>query len=98
MSRASQHRWNLRLGALLFLVGQCISAAHASEFGTVPHEHAGYSCLAVLLDDPEDPAPAAALQTPALKTSVRIPVQIARSAPIGSVQAVRPPATGPPSI
>jgi len=43
--------WKLKLGIILFLVGQLFSIVHASEHGSETHEHDGALCLATLNEE-----------------------------------------------
>ena len=98
MLRIAQHKWTLRLGMVLFLAGQALSVAHASEFGHEPHEHNGVACVAILTDEPDGLVPAASLSAPKLTALAFVAAQPGRQARLGRPHAVRPPPTGPPSV
>jgi hypothetical protein len=98
MTRAPHKRCKLTLGILLFLASQLFATAHASEFGTAAHEHSGYACLALSVDDHDGLAPAADLCTPALRPGTSTTLLMPVPKPTDAGAAVRPPATGPPSI
>ncbi|MYF01239.1 MAG: hypothetical protein F4234_13930 [Gammaproteobacteria bacterium] len=98
MSLIAQHNWILKLGVVLFLAGQTISVVHASEFGSLPHEHNGVACIAILADDQEGLVSAANLTAPMFVAAVSAATQSARQAPLKRLRPIRPPPTGPPSI
>lgn len=98
MSSIARHNWILKLGVVLFLAGQTISVAHASEFGSLPHEHNGVACIAILADEQEGLVPAANLTAPIFVAAASAATQSARQAPLKRLRLIRPPPTGPPSI
>ncbi len=98
MTRAPHKSCKLTLGIILFLASQLFATAHASEFGSAPHEHNGYACLALSVDDHDGLVPTADLRTPALRPGTATTLLTPAPAPADAGTAVRPPATGPPSI
>lgn len=98
MPPIAQHNWILKLGVVLFLAGQTISIAHASEFGSLPHEHNDVACIAVLTDVQEGLVPTANLTAPMFVAAASAATQSARQAPLKRLRLIRPPPTGPPSI
>ena len=98
MSLVPLYNWKRKLGILLFLFGQVVSVAHASEFGTAPHEHDGVECVAILTDDHDGLIPATALIAPALMAQAIGLAATTSQVPPALPRAIRPPATGPPSI
>lgn len=87
---------NFAIIALLIL-GQCLTIAHAAEFGTGTHEHGGVECFIALPKDNYD--------TPLLSFSECFQVIIGSqvsSTPVPSTVIISlfyiyPPSTGPPS-
>ena len=98
MSRAFQNNWKLHLGIILFLAGQVFSIAHASEFGSDSHEHNGVVCVAILNDEPEALVSAKPATTPTFKNGASNARPALQPAYFQHLRAIRPPATGPPSI
>jgi len=87
-----------RLAIVLFLAGQALSIAHASEFGADPHEHNGVACLAILTDEPDGLLPSA---NPAASTPLALVSAAPQSGSCAAqrrIHSVRPPPTGPPAI
>jgi len=83
---------------LLFLAGQAVSIAHASESGGLPHEHNGVACFAILTDEQDGLVPAADPAAPAFVAWVAHAPQAAKQAPLKRMRSIRPPPKGPPSI
>lgn len=98
MSPARKHSSKLTLGVILFLVGQLFSLAHASEFGSDPHEHNGVACVAILTDEHDGLTPATNLNAVGFNLRTFTPSPILGLPPLVQPRATRPPATGPPSI
>gem|GEM_PF-2325727 len=82
----------------LFLIGQAFVTAHAIEHGNQPHEHNGIQCLAALNDGPKDLLPANEWVAPYLFLDESESLSFLNAAPVVSHFALKPPATGPPSI
>jgi len=93
-----KHSWKLKLGVVLFLVGQVFSFAHASEYGSAAHEHIGVACVAVLNDEHDVLATKAQLAAPAFFSSACRVLSTHRVLPTERLRTLQPPATGPPSI
>jgi len=107
MLRITRRSRILKLGLALFLTGQVFSVAHASEFGHAPHEHNGVQCAAIVNNNNDDDdngdeqeglgasaSPIASHWTVLLIALLHTTSQ----APQPRMRALRPPATGPPSI
>lgn len=98
MSLINQHKWITWLGIVLFLAGQTLSIAHASEFGPGPHEHNGVACFAILNDEQDGIDAAANAAAPTFIALVSTTVQPTKQALPKRLLSLRPPPTGPPSI
>ncbi len=96
MSPTTRHNWILRLGTALFLAGQALSIAHASEFGSDPHEHNGVACLAILTDEQDGIVASAHPAASASVASASATPQPKRQAPRERAHSILPPPTGPP--
>jgi len=86
----------VRLGTVLFLLGQLLSIAHALEHGHGAHEHEGQSCIAALLDE----GSFSTALIPDTSGSIVVRPECAIPTSIDPKKRVwsRPPSTGPPSI
>ena len=94
----AKHNWKLKLGILLFLIGQAFSLAHASEYGSTPHDHDGVACVGVLTDEHDLLVPSAKLAVPAVNATASKAIPTGRTLLLKRQRAFQPPATGPPSI
>ena len=94
----AKHNWKLKLGILLFLIGQAFSLAHASEHGSAPHAHDGVACVGVLTDEHDLLIPRAGLAAPAVNAIASKAIATGRTLFPKRARALQPPATGPPSI
>jgi len=93
MAFRQKHNWKLALGIFLFLASQLMASAHALEFGAAPHEHNGYACVALSVDDHAGVVKIdAALITKVIHNTV---ASTTRPPVVGRCAAL-PPATGPP--
>ena len=98
MHRALLHKWKFTLGVILFLTGQAFSLAHAAEFSSLPHDHDGVTCVAILNDEQDGLIPAAACVLPTGNYFAASKLTTPSASPLLRLRAFRPPATGPPSI
>jgi len=94
----AKHSWKLTLGILLLLIGQAFSLAHASEHGSVPHDHDGVACVGVLNDEHDLLASSATPAAPAVNATASKAIPAGRILLLKRARALQPPATGPPSI
>ena len=94
MSSTRKNSWKLKLGIFLFLASQLVASAHALEFGDEPHEHNGYACLALSVDD----QPGVVANDSPLVTKVTLcdVVAVTLNAPESTNYVALPPAIGPP--
>jgi len=97
MMRITQHKWLPRLGLALFLAGQALFIAHASEFGPGHHEHDGVACFAILNDEQEAPVAAANGVAATFVAWISATLQSTNQALPTRLLSIRPPPTGPPS-
>ena len=94
MGSTRKSSWKLKLGIALFLASQLVASAHALEFGDAPHEHNGYSCVALSADDQVAPvANGSALVTRVILKNV---VAVTPNSPESTNDVALPPAIGPP--
>lgn len=71
-----------------------MASVHALEFGSAPHEHNGYACVALSTDDHAGvAAQGSALETKAIHSLAT--ASVSNTPVVGSCAAL-PPATGPP--
>lgn len=98
MSIAALPDWKLKLGIVLFLVGQLFSVVHASEHGSGTHEHDGIICLATLNDVQDGLIHSAAPGATFPATSCSKLARDSGQTLLKRLRAIRPPPTGPPFI
>jgi len=93
----SNQRWMLPTVLALFLIGQGLAFAHASEDEADHYEHCGTLCAAMLSDEPEALLPvmqaSRILRPELLSQTVALPAD----PPLVVSVLDRPPATGPPA-
>ena len=98
MHLGRKHKWKLTFAIGLFLIGQAFSIAHAAEHGSGSHDHNGVACAGVLTDDQDCLTPTKGLDTPLFFSSTSSTLHCQTAQPLQRLRALRPPATGPPSI
>ena len=94
----AKHNWKLKLGILLFLIGQAVSFAHASEHGSIPHDHDGVACIGILSDENDLLVLNTGLSAPVVYAIAANTDPVRRVLNLACPYAFQPPATGPPSI
>ena len=94
MSITRKNSWKLKLGIALFLASQLVASAHALEFGDAPHEHHGYACVVLSVDDQVDLVTnGSALVSRVILKNV---VAVTPNSPESTNDVALPPAIGPP--
>ena len=96
-------RWPARnlalcLGTLLFLAGQVLAVAHAAEFGTEPHSHANVACMVAVTDELDTTVPSADHSLPQRRIEGGVWPDNSTAPATRHCWALRPPATGPPTL
>jgi len=98
MHLTAKHSWKLKLAIALFLIGQSFSIAHATEHGSGIHDHDGVACIGILSDENDLQVPGPGLSAPVRYATRSIADPIRRTRCVDASTALKPPATGPPSI
>ena len=98
MTRITQRNWILKLGIVLFLAAQLLSATHAAQFGAAPHEHEGVICIAIQTNESDELVSSSKFKAPSFNPLLVDTFRTFEKVFIGCSRTTLPPPTGPPFL